>query len=417
MAQFGALGSRTASFRKRFWQSVELRLPNLWLGLLAAMLILALLLPRMIVTVPSGQVGVLWKRFGGGTVLNPRHLLEEGLHLILPWDRAFLYDLRLQASTQTYDAISQDGVSLTVRMNIRYKLKHDLVPQLHQAVGPEYADLLVKPEVGSRMREVIAQFTAQEVYSTARQQIQDRIRELSQTELSGKFLAGAMNKRVASPSDTSNIKTAIGGRSLFKLDAVDIVDTLILGLELPAAVVAAINRKTEQLYIAEEYRYRVERERRESERKRIEAMGIREFQQIVSQGISDSYLRWRGIEATLQLAQSTNAKVVIIGQGKNGLPIILGNADSQASAMPPQKDNSGSGEMPAAAALGGRFEDKTAAELSTPTERTQSAPPASEMGGPRYLFPSWPQLQRLIGGLLTWKWELLPSSPSSLARK
>ena len=100
------------------------------------------------------------------------------------------------------------------------------------------------------------------------------------------------------------------------------------GIELPALVVNAINRKIEQYYISEEYKFRVEREKRESERKKIEAEGIREFQQIVSQGISDSYLRWRGIEATLQLSQSTNSKVVIIGSAKDGLPLILGNMDA-----------------------------------------------------------------------------------------
>src|SRR6266700_4877496 len=110
-------------------------------------------------------------------------------------------------------------------------------------------------------------------------------------------------------------------------------DILVTGIELPAAIVAAINRKTEQYYIAEEYKFRVEREKRESERKKIEAEGIRDFQQTVSQGISESYLRWRGIEATLQLSQSTNSKVVIIGSGKDGLPVILGNVDS--SAPPP----------------------------------------------------------------------------------
>src|SRR3954469_24909134 len=108
---------------------------------------------------------------------------------------------------------------------------------------------------------------------------------------------------------------------------VTIYDTLLFGIELPAAIVAAINRKAEQYYISEEYKFRIEREKRETERKRIEAEGIRDFQQTVSQGISDSYLRWRGIEATLQLSQSTNSKVVVIGGGKDGLPIILGNVD------------------------------------------------------------------------------------------
>ena len=114
-------------------------------------------------------------------------------------------------------------------------------------------------------------------------------------------------------------------------DTVVLYDTLVYGIELPALVVSAINRKTEQYYISEEYKFRVERER-ESERKKIEAQGIHEFQTIVSQGISDSYLTWRGIEATLQLSQSTNSKVVIIGSGRDGLPVILGNANAAAQA-------------------------------------------------------------------------------------
>src|SRR5258707_9009424 len=113
-------------------------------------------------------------------------------------------------------------------------------------------------------------------------------------------------------------------------DTIILYDILVTAIELPAAIVAAINRKTEQYYIAEEYKFRVEREKRESERKKIEAEGIRDFQQTVSQGISESYLLWRGIEATLQLSQSTNAKTVIIGNGKDGLPVILGHGDAPA---------------------------------------------------------------------------------------
>jgi regulator of protease activity HflC (stomatin/prohibitin superfamily) len=115
-------------------------------------------------------------------------------------------------------------------------------------------------------------------------------------------------------------------------ETLNIYDVLILGIELPAVVVAAINRKIEQYYIAEEYKFRVERERRESERKQIEAVGIRNFQQTVAQGISDSYLRWRGIEATLKLSESPNSKVVIIGNGPGGLPVILNGFDGKSDA-------------------------------------------------------------------------------------
>jgi len=117
----------------------------------------------------------------------------------------------------------------------------------------------------------------------------------------------------------------------FLQNSIQILDTLVLSIELPPPIVAAINRQTEQYYQIQEYKLRVEREAQESIRKQIEANGIAAFQRTVSQGISDSYLRWRGIEATLALAQSPNTKIVIIGNSKDGLPIILGNVDSPAS--------------------------------------------------------------------------------------
>jgi hypothetical protein len=160
-------------------------------------------------------------------------------------------------------------------------------------------------------------------------------------------------------------------------DTIVLFDTLVYGIELPELVVNAINRKTEQYYISEEYKFRVEREKRESERKKIEAEGIHEFQQIVSQGISDSYLRWRGIEATLQLAQSTNSKIVIIGNAKDGLPVILGNLDavpppSTGPAPPGDNKTTGKEAIPAAQpAL--PLEKMPAAALPTPNEKV---PPA-----------------------------------------
>jgi hypothetical protein len=166
-------------------------------------------------------------------------------------------------------------------------------------------------------------------------------------------------------------------------------DVLVTGIELPAAIVAAINRKTEQYYIAEEYKFRVEREKRESERKKIEAEGIRDFQQIVSQGISESYLRWRGIEATLQLSQSTNSKVVLIGSGKDGLPIILGNVDTPAPAgtTPP----SGNDKSTTAAGPTTPLEKTPAAGLATPAEKIPPAssgtPAAATSEGSRSFWP------------------------------
>jgi prohibitin 2 len=163
-------------------------------------------------------------------------------------------------------------------------------------------------------------------------------------------------------------------------------DTLVLGLVLPPAVNAAINRKIEQYYLVQEYGFRVEREKKESERKQIEANGIRDFQQTVTQGISDSYVRWRGIEATLQLAQSPNTKIVIIGSGKDGLPVILGNVDTPmqpnpapgasppagpatGTAAPGVPDNSEAARKQPAGASLPLLEKTPASNLPSPTER------------------------------------------------
>jgi regulator of protease activity HflC (stomatin/prohibitin superfamily) len=336
-----------ATRRARWRRFAERHLPSVVIYLMVATLAAVALYPHVAVTVPSGHVGVLWKRFAGGTVLDPRRLRDEGLHLIWPWDRLFLYDLRLQSFTESYNAISSDGVSLTASVIVRFRLQRDAVPVLHQAIGPNYEGVLVQPGIGSLTREVIAQYTAEQVYSTARQEIQEKIRSLVEDRLSEKMMEheGEESYRVS------------------MRDTVILYDILVTGIELPPAIVAAINRKIEQYYIAEEYKFRVEREKRESERKSIEAEGIRDFQQIVSQGISESYLRWRGVEATLQLSQSTNSKVVVIGSGRDGLPVILGGADPPA---PPPAGSTRSGS-------GGGKERTTAPNPSVPLEEARAA--------------------------------------------
>jgi regulator of protease activity HflC (stomatin/prohibitin superfamily) len=255
-------------------------------------------------------------------------------------------------------------VNLAATINIRFRLKHDAVPQLHQSIGPDYISRMLRPEIGNRAREIIAEYSAEEVYSTKRQEIQKRIR--THTEA---MLGQSMIQRTEKESE-------YGEHYRVSLDEMLILyDTLVLGLELPQTVVAAINRKVEQYYLVQEYAFRVDRERKESERKQIEAYGIRDFQQTVTQGISDSYVRWRGIEATLQLAQSPNTKIVIIGSGKDGLPVILGNVDTPIAPQPPAggatfvPDNSEAAKQKPAAASPPPLEKTPAANLPTPAER------------------------------------------------
>src|SRR5215813_8530590 len=315
-----------------WWRFIGRHLPTFSVALLAALLVVTILFPYVVITVPSGSVGVLWKRFNGydfycwcfvgrGTLLDPRELRDEGLHIIWPWDKLYIYTLRLQSTTQTYNAITKDGVSVNAQINMRFQLIHNYIGVLHKFIGPQYLASVVDPELGSRAREVISQYTAQEVY-TSREAIQGKIRSEAQKSLST-HLNNLVQPEAMEQPDPKHYND-------FLQNSIQLLDSLVLSIELPAEIVAAINRQTQQYYEIQEYKYRVEREAQESTRKQIEANGIAAFQRTVSEGISDSYLRWRGIEATLALAQSRNSKIIIIGGGKDGLPVILGNVDGVA---------------------------------------------------------------------------------------
>ena len=228
----------------------------------------------------------MWKRFRGGTVLDPRQLKDEGLRILLPWDKMFIYDLRLQTTTDTYNAITKDGVSINATISIWFRLKHDAVPQLHQAIGPDYIARLVRPEIGSRAREVIAEYTAEEVYSTKRQDVQRGIRGHTQRMLAEKTM-----ERTAEQSE-------YGDAYKIPMDELlNLLDTRLCWESYCRRPLWPSIGKSSNTTCRRRYIFRVARERRESERKKIEAEGISEFQRIVSQGISDSYLRWRGIDS------------------------------------------------------------------------------------------------------------------------
>jgi regulator of protease activity HflC (stomatin/prohibitin superfamily) len=369
---------------KHGWRRFFLRhLPGLSFLTLVGLLIAVVLWPFVVITVPSGFVGILWKRFNGldlycwcwvgrGTVLDPRELREEGLHIIWPWDQLYQYNLRLQSTSQTYNAISKDGVNVKAQISVRYQLLHNSVAVLHKFIGPGFLDSVVNPEIGSQARQVISQYTAQEVY-TSRDQIQKQIRDATQ-----RSLAANLNKLVQPEAMEQPDPKHYND---FLQDAIQILDTLVLSIELPPDIVAAINRQTEQYYMIQEYKFRVEREAEESKRKQIEADGIAAFQKTVSQGISESYLRWRGIEATLLLAQSPNSKVVVIGSGKDGLPIIL-NAEPNAAGgasqpAPSSASTGGSSSGGSANSVGGNASGSGSGNSSAPASNAPAPAPSS----------------------------------------
>jgi regulator of protease activity HflC (stomatin/prohibitin superfamily) len=280
------------------------------LVVLVLMFVIAAWAPRIFVTVPSGDAGVLWLRFFGGTVTKGP-ALGEGLHIIFPWDRIFIYDMRTRAEQRSYEVISKDGLHFQLSVTLRWHLLAKTLPHLQQEYGPNYVDVLLLPEVGSVARDVIAQYNTEEVYSYRRSHIQQQIYD----EVVAEERTNAIGPAEIKPDDV--------------VDYVSLIDVLITNMTLPTSIQKAIARKVEQLLISEEYVYRLQTERQEAERKAIEARGIEAFQQTVQKGITDSYLKWRGIEATLKLATSPNAKVVVIGGGgSQGLPLILNTGDT-----------------------------------------------------------------------------------------
>ena len=247
-----------------------------------------LLFNRIFISIHSGELGVLWRRLGGTQIDT---VYREGLHLILPINDMYLYNVRKQQFSDTINALTVDGLTVGVRYSVRYYLEKDNLPLLHQRVGPDYVNVVVRPEVRSVMRVVFGQYKPEEIYTTQKA-IQERVSMLSKTHLEARFVA---------------------------LD-----DVPIESITLPTRISEAIESKLAQQQIDQEYVYRLSIARKEAERKRIESDGITVYNQTVNRGLTPDVLAWHGILATQELAKSANAKVVVVGGGKNGLPLILG---------------------------------------------------------------------------------------------
>jgi prohibitin 1 len=204
-----------------------------------------------------------------------------------------------------YDVLTSDGLDVKTEITIRWKPIEEDLGKLHRDIGPDYAETLIVPLVGAYAREEIARHQADALYSPTRLEIQEAIRAKTRRALMSRYYP-------------------LQHRESYLI----VEDVLIRSVVLPAEVRAAIDEKVVQKHLAESYKYRLERETQEAERKSIEAAGIQRFQAALNGSVSDGYLKLRGIEATLELAKSQNAKIVVIGSGSNGVPVILGGMDS-----------------------------------------------------------------------------------------
>jgi len=302
--------------------------------------VLVVLWPFVTIVVPAGQTGVLYSPLFGGTSLT--RPLREGLNFILPWNKVSLYNMRVQVRKAEFEAITKDGLHVKIGVIYRYRPHSSTIGRLHKAIGPDYASVLLDPAINAIVRANAGLYSAEEIYGSKRSALQAAI-FLGVVDPLNHNLIEAGNDPNSKSDITVRSMAGVAGIRKSKSDyipLVELVDALITNVTLPALVQQAIERKEEQQQIQQEYEFRLLREGQESNRKRIEAEGIRDFQRIIQSGITDQYLKWRGIEATLRLATSENSKTVIIGGGKTGMPLIFNTDDSSqrpaAAAKPKQ---------------------------------------------------------------------------------
>jgi regulator of protease activity HflC (stomatin/prohibitin superfamily) len=241
---------------------------------IAGLIFIVLFGSSMFVTIEPGEKGVLFKKFGGG--LDKETVYDQGFHIIAPWNTMHVYDVRFKDTFEKMEVLSKNGLSIKIDLSFRYQPVASQIGYLHDNIGKDYLERIIKPEIRSVTREVIED----EIYAST--------------------------------------KAAIEAKYLF-LDAI-----LIRDVTLPQTLRAAIEQKLKQEQEALEYEFKIDKARKEAERKEIEALGISEFQKIVTRTITPQLLKWKGIEATQEISKSPNSKVVVIGNGEGDLPIILG---------------------------------------------------------------------------------------------
>ena len=310
--------------RMRHWIGNHSR--ALLIALLVVLTLFAYAAPSMIAVVPAGHAGVLWRALAGGTVRGM--VLSEGVHVIAPWNRVFLYDTRQHEETRTYSAIAGNGLSIEVDIGFIYHLRTQTLATLHLTVAPYYLEVVLCALMAPVARDSIARWPADALYGPDRAKIEADIfnRLVDRANLNN--ITSAAKAQIKGETDLIKTGSDSDEDDYFELDNV-----MIREVTLPEQVQSAIRRKIEQQEMVLEYQHRLDRERLESERKAVEAEGIRKFQETVQQGISDTYLAWRGIEATVQLATSNNAKVVVIGNNSHGLPIIFNTGPDTATGL------------------------------------------------------------------------------------
>jgi len=245
---------------------------------------------RMFFIIKPGERGVVFKQLSG--FFDKENVRTTGLNVIAPWNKFYKYNVKEQQREETMDVLDKNGLSLNVDVTVRFNPIYNRIGYLHEIFGVDFINTLIIPEVRSSVRQVTGRYTAEEIYSTKRNEVESTIIE-----------------------ETTNV---------LRENNIDMRALLIRSINLPQEIKGAIELKLTREQEALAMTYVNEKERLEAERKLIEAEGIANYNREVSASLTTNILKLRGIEATLKLAESPNSKVVVVGSGKDGLPLILG---------------------------------------------------------------------------------------------
>jgi regulator of protease activity HflC (stomatin/prohibitin superfamily) len=237
-------------------------------------------------TIPAGSVGVV-DFFG--TVQEGT--LKSGINLVNPMARVVKMSIQTLEMKETMDTPSKEGLTTQIEVSVLYHLNPEQAANVYKTVGENYIEVILEPQFRSVSRGVTALYEAKALYTAERAALETLIFD--------------------------DLKKIVEPRGI------TIESTPLRKVGLPAGLTAAIEEKLRMEQESQRMQFVLTKERQEADRKRIEAQGIADFQKIVTLGISDNLLRWKGIEATLKIAESNNAKVIIVGSGKDGLPVIL----------------------------------------------------------------------------------------------
>lgn len=244
------------------------------------------------VTIGSGEAGVLYKTFDGGVVTD-EPALGEGFQFVAPWNKVIIYEVRQQELLEKMKVLSSNGLDILLEVTAWYKPDAEQIGLLHQKKGQNYLDRVIKPSIRSAARSVVGRYTPEQIYSSKRDAIQKEIFEETKIILDKQYI--------------------------------QLNEVLVRDVTLPPTIKTAIEKKLKQEQEFLEYEFTIQKAQKEAERQRIDAEGKAAANKILNASLTENILKEKGIEATLLLSQSPNAKIIVIGGGKGGMPIILGN--------------------------------------------------------------------------------------------